>query len=239
MASGRSEHASTAGAEPSSRAVRERFMALSTGLVSDALGKTGAMDHEIKCRSARASMAGPAYTVRVHSADILMVGKALSECPKGHVLVVDGRGERNTALWGGITTLAARLKGLAGVVIDGAVRDSEEISKDHFPVFARSVVPNAGGAEYAGETQVPVQCGRVPIRPADWVIGDADGVAVVPADLVEETLRAAEAVQEVEARITAAVERGGDLAALLRYDEILDQKRKTGRLPQLRFPGQR
>ncbi len=215
--------------------VRERFLALSTGLVSDALGKTGAMDHGIKCRSAGASMAGPAYTVRVHAADILMVGKAVSECPADHVLVVDGRGDRNTALWGGIITRAARLKGLAGVVIDGAIRDSGEIAEDPFPVFARSVVPNAGGAEYLGELQVPVQCGGVPVSPSDWVAGDADGVAVVPSERTEEALLIAESLLEVEARITAAVLRGEDLGALLRYDEILDRKRQSGLLPQLRF----
>ena len=72
-------------------------------------------------------MAGPAFTVRIHTADILMVGKALSECPKDHVLVIDGHGECNTALWGGLTTQAALAKGVAGVVIDGAIRDSAEI----------------------------------------------------------------------------------------------------------------
>ena len=68
-------------------------------------------------------MAGPAYTVRVHTADILMIGKALSDCPRHHVLVIAGDGEKNVALWGELTTLAAQRKRLAGVVIDGAVRD--------------------------------------------------------------------------------------------------------------------
>ena len=180
-------------------------------------------------------MAGPAYTVRVHSADILMVGKAVSECPADHVLVVDGRGDRNTALWGSIITRAARLKGIAGVVIDGAIRDSTEIAEDPFPVYARSVVPNAGGAEYAGELQVPVHCGGLPVRPADWVIGDADGVVVVPAERLEQTLQVAERLLEVEAGITGAVMRGEDLGALLRYDEILDRKREAGQLPQMRY----
>lgn len=215
--------------------VGERFLNLSTGLVSDALGKAGAMDHGIKCWSARAAMAGPAYTVRVHSADILMVGKAVSECPADHVLVVDGRGDRNTALWGSIITRAARLKGIAGVVIDGAIRDSAEVAEDPFPVYARAVVPNAGGAEYEGELQVPVHCGGLPVRPADWVIGDADGVVVVPAERLEQALQVAERLLEVEADITGAVMRGEDLGALLRYDEILDRKREAGQLPQMRY----
>ncbi|MDE0125046.1 MAG: RraA family protein [Bryobacterales bacterium] len=216
-------------------ATARRFLSLSSGLVSDALGKCGGMDHGIHCRSAATSMAGPAFTVRVHVGDILMVGKAVSECPPRHVLVIDGRGEPNTALWGGIITRAARRKGLAGVVIDGAIRDSAEIAQDNLPVFARSVVPNAGGAEYVGELQVPVQCGGQPVRPGDWIVGDADGATAVPAERVEETLRSAEHLLAVEIRITEAVLRGEDLGALLRYDEALDRKRSAGLLPQLRY----
>src|SRR5262247_4741750 len=113
---------------------------LRTSLLSDALGKGGAMDHDMRCVSANCRMAGPAVTVRVHTADILMVGITLSHCPKGSVLVIDGQGELNTALWGEVTTLAARLKGLQGVVIDGAIRDLYKICIDKLPVFARAVV---------------------------------------------------------------------------------------------------
>lgn len=217
------------------RVIRSRLLALSTGLLSDALCKTSAMDHGIQCRSANSSMAGPAFTVRVHTADILMVGKALSDCPADKVLVIDGHGECNTALWGGIITGAARLKGLAGVVIDGAIRDSAEIREDPLPVFARAIVPNAGGAEYAGEIDIPVQCGGLAVHPGDWVVGDDDGVTVVPAHRLDETLSAAEALREVEAKIATQVARGRDLGELLRYDEVLAAKRRAGALPQLRF----
>lgn len=220
---------------PDSRTIRARLLALSTGLLSDALGKTSAMDHGIQCRSANCSMAGPAFTVRVHTADILMVGKAVSDCPAGSVLVIDGHGECDTALWGGIITQAARLKGLAGVVIDGAIRDSAEIREDPLPVFARAVVPNAGGAEYAGEISIAVQCGGLAVDPGDWIVGDDDGVTVVPATRLDETLSAAEALRGVEAKIAAQVAQGRDLCELLRYDEILEAKRRAGAVPQLRF----
>src|SRR5215813_6186792 len=117
------------------------------------------MDHDMRCWSANCRMAGPAATLRVHTADILMVGKALSVCPSGNVLVIDGQGELNTALWGAITTECALLKGMEGVVIDGAIRDLAQIRANRLPVFARAVVPNAGGAEYRGEINVAVQCG--------------------------------------------------------------------------------
>src|SRR4029453_11461027 len=156
------------------RLVKE-IRTIRTSLLSDALGKGGAMDHDMQCRSANCRMAGPAVTVRVHTADILMVGITLSHCPKGSVLVIDGQGELNTALWGEVTTLAARLKGLRGVVIDGAIRDLYRIQRDRLPIFARAVVPNAGGAQYPGEINIPVQCGGVIVKPGDWVAGVGEG----------------------------------------------------------------
>ena len=209
--------------------------AIRTSLLSDALGKGGAMDHDMRCLSANCRMAGPAVTVRVHTADILMVGITLSQCPKGSVLVIDGQGELNTALWGEVTTLAARLKGLQGVVIDGAIRDLYKIHRDKFPVFARAVVPNAGGAQYAGEINVPVQCGGAIVHPGDWIVGDEDGVVVVPQERLEMVMDAARRLAIVEKKIRKEVAKGKDLATLLRYHELLDKKAKEGVLPQMRF----
>lgn len=215
--------------------LRKRLLALRTAPLSDALGKTGAMDHDMKCVSANCRMAGPAATVRVHTADILMVGKAVSVCSKGKVLVIDGRGEVNTALWGILVTLAARLKGLKGVVIDGAVRDVAGIRHDRFPVFARAVVPNAGGAEYAGALEVPVQCGGVVVNPGDWVVSDEDGVVVIPANRLPGVLKTAERLAKIEKKIERAIRRGKDLASILRYDEVLERKSREVSLPQMRF----
>ena len=209
--------------------------AIRTSLLSDALGKGGAMDHDMRCLSANCRMAGPAVTVRVHTADILMVGITLSQCPKGSVLVIDGQGELNTALWGEITTLSARLKGLQGVVIDGAIRDLYKIRRDKLPVFARAVVPNAGGAQYAGEINVPVQCGGAIVHPGDWIVGDEDGVVVVPQERLEMVMDAARRLAIVEKKIRKEVGKGKDLATLLRYHELLDKKAKEGVLPQMRF----
>jgi RraA family protein len=217
-----------------SRLVKE-IRTIRTSLLSDALGKGGAMDHDMQCLSANCRMAGPAVTVRVHTADILMVGITLSHCPKGSVLVIDGQGELNTALWGEVTTLAARLKGLQGVVIDGAIRDLYKIRHDKLPVFARAVVPNAGGVQYAGEFQVPVQCGGVVVHPGDWVVGDEDGVVVVPQDRLESVIEAAKRLAVVEKKIEDEVAKGKDLATLLRYHELLEKKTSEGVLPQMRF----
>jgi RraA family protein len=227
-------HSARPSAEVPPSLVKE-IRSIRTSLLSDALGKGGAMDHDMRCFSANCRMAGPAVTVRVHTADILMVGITLSHCPKGSVLVIDGQGELNTALWGEVTTLAARLKGLQGVVIDGAIRDLYKIRQDKLPVFARAVVPNAGGVQYAGEFQVPVQCGGAIVHPGDWVVGDEDGVVVVPQDRLESVIEAAKRLAVVEKKIEDEVAKGKDLATLLRYHELLEKKTSEGVLPQMRF----
>jgi len=214
--------------------IAARLKPLGAGSVSDALGKTGAMDHEMRPRSRNARMVGPAFTVRIHTADILMVGKALSECPKGAVLVIDGRSERNTAIWGGLTTQAALRKGMAGVVIDGAIRDITDIARSRLPVFARAIVANAGGAEYAGELQVPVNCGGVVVNPGDWVVGDEDGVVVVPQARLEEVIATARRILAAEARISRQIRAGKDFGAILRCDEALRRKGAETFIPQLR-----
>lgn len=207
---------------------------IGTGPLSDAIGKSGGMDHDMQCRSANPRMAGPAFTVRVHTADILMVAKALSLCPKDYVLVIDGQGERNTALWGGLTTMAAGIKGLAGIVIDGAIRDLADIRKSRVPIFARAVVPNAGGAEYKGETGVPVSCGGVVVAPGDWVVGDDDGVVVVPAAKLTAAIETAERILVAEREIAKQIRAGRDMGEILRCDDVLAAKQKGTFLPQLR-----
>jgi RraA family protein len=212
----------------------QQLMQPGTAALSDALGKCGAMVHDMQCFSAHPKMAGPAYTVRVHTADILMIGKALSECPRRHVLVIDGQGELNTSLWGELTTLAALRKGLAGIVIDGSLRDVAKIRRSPLPVFARAVAPNGGGTEYLGEIGVAVQCGGQVVRPDDWLVGDEDGVVVIPVEKLQPTLDVAQRIIVAERKIEKAIRRGVDLAALLRSQEIIEQKRSEVFIPQLR-----
>ena len=209
-------------------------VSVGTAALSDAMDKSGAMDHSMRCMSGNARMAGEAFTVRIHTADILMVAQALSECGKGDVLVIDGRGELNTALWGELTTLAAHRKGLAGVVIDGAVRDIAAIRRSPLPVFARAVVPNAGGAEYLGELNVPVQCGGQVIHPRDWVVGDDDGVVVVPAAQVSHVQERAKQIVQAEKELEQKIRKGADLGRLLRTHEVIERKQSEVFIPQLR-----
>ena len=214
--------------------IASRLRKLGAATLSDALGKGGAMDHAMQCRSANPRMAGQAFTVRVHTADILMISKALAECPRGRVLVIDGRGEPDTAIWGDLTTLAAQLKGLGGVVIDGAIRDARNIRKSPLPVFARAVVPNGGGAEYLGEIGVPVTCGGQVVRPGDWLAGDEDGVVVIPVEKLEAAMRTAEQIVAAEKRMEKAIRAGTEIASLLGIGEVIERKQGEVFIPQLR-----
>ena len=216
-----------------------QLMNVGTAALSDALGKSGAMDHDVHCVSANPKFAGPAQTVRVHTADILMVAKALSECPRHHALVIDGQGELNTALWGELTTLAALRKGVAGVVIDGAVRDIARIRRSLLPVFARAVVPNAGGAEYLGEIGVAVQSGGQVVHPGDWLVGDEDGVVVIPAEKLRHTLETAQRIVAAERAIERSIRGGKDLGQILRSQETMERKASEIFVPQLRAGGRR
>ena len=216
------------------RVTASRLMRPGTSALSDAMRKGGAMHREMQCRSAKAAMAGPAFTVRVHAADILMIGPALKECPKGHVLVIDGHGDLGTALWGELTTYSAQGKGLAGVVIDGALRDSRQIRQCAFPVFARAVVPNAGGAEYLGEIGVSVSCAGQVVRPGDWIVGDEDGVVVIPIESSESVLDIAERIVAAEKEIEKSIRAGVELADLIGTQAVIEQKRKGILVPQLR-----
>jgi regulator of RNase E activity RraA len=103
------------------------------------------------------------------------------------------------------------------------------------PVFARAAVPNAGGAEYAGEIGATIQCGGAVVHPGDWLLSDEDGIVVIPAGKLETSLLVAENLQKKEREIERRVRGGADLADLLRYDELLKAKSATGDLPQMRF----
>lgn len=217
-------------------ALARRLLRPGTAALSDAMAKSGAMYHDMQCRSALASMAGPAFTVRVHSADLLMIAPALKQCPRGHVLVIDGHGDLNTALWGELTTYSAHGKGLAGVVINGAIRDAAKIRPYRFPVFARATVPNAGGAEYLGPINSTISCAGQVVLPGDWVVGDADGVIVIPAESTTGVLATAERIVAAEKKIEIAIRQGAELADLIGAQAVIDQKRAGVFIPQLR-PG--
>jgi RraA family protein len=127
-------------------------------------------------------MTGPAVTVRVRPGDNLMIHKALMMVERGDVLVVDGGGDVTQALIGGLIRTTCIARGLAGIVVDGAVRDLAEWAEEGMPCFASGHTHRVPSKDGPGEVNVPISCAGLAVMPGDLVIGDADGVIAVPAE---------------------------------------------------------
>ncbi len=152
-------------------------------------------------------MVGSALTVRCYPGDWAKPVEAIDVAQPGQVLIIDAGGV-GPAVWGELATHSAIQKGLAGVVVNGAVRDTLEIRKLNFPVFARLVMPNAGEPRGMGEIGVPVNISGITICTGDWVIGDDDGVMVIPRQEAEEKVNRAMDWLEKENRIRAEIQEG-------------------------------
>jgi 3-hexulose-6-phosphate synthase/6-phospho-3-hexuloisomerase len=201
----------------------EAFMKVSTANISDAMHKTG----ELKGlqpvwvgEPGELKFAGPAVTVRTYNGDWSAPVQAIDHAKPGDVIVIDAcRGD--IAVWGELATNSCRSRGVVGVVIDGAVRDVDDIRIMKFPIFARYFTPTAGEPKGFGEINAPIEvCGRK-VEPGDWIIGDESGVMVVPKNLAMEMANRAIDVKERENRLREEIQRGstlGQTAYLKKWD---------------------
>ncbi len=152
---------------------------------------------------------GPACTVKVYPGDNLMVHKSLDIAKPGDVIVVDSSGSTLTAVLGGLVSTKARHRGIAGFVVDGLIRDlSSIVSLGDFPVFARGLTPIGPLHRGPGEINYPVSVGGIVVHPGDIIVGDENGVVVVPRDSVTDLLERLTSRTTVEAEYEAAVARG-------------------------------
>ena len=142
--------------------------------------------------------------------------RAITQAEPGQIIVVDGGGLEDIALWGELMSLAAQARGIAGLVIDGAVRDAAEMQAIGFPVYARAVTPRGPFKSIRGETDVPISCGGVSVLPGDWIVGDREGVVVIPRARLEEVITAAESLVERERHFKERIAQGERLFDLLK-----------------------
>jgi len=205
---------------PSSIQVLKDFGAAT---VYEAQGAKGALDSGIKPIHPDMQIAGPAFTVDCRPADNLMLHYAMLKVQPGDVLVVDAKAFLEAGPWGDVFTEQAIKQGLAGLVINGAVRDSNAIVKMGFPVFCRGLSIKGTGKEQPGKINVPVHIGDVLINPGDIVIGDQDGVVVVRKDEVDEVLKNSHAREEKETRFREQIRDGATTVELLGLEHTLQR----------------
>lgn len=201
--------------------VMRELAVLGTATVYEAAGQQGQMDPAIRPLLAGVTLFGPALTVECHPADNLMIHLAVAIAHPGDVLVVNAGGYLRAGAWGEILTVAAQARGVAGLVIDGAVRDVRRIREMGFPVFARGVSLGATTKQAPGRLAVPVVCAGVLVRPGDIVLGDDDGVVVVDREQAEAVLRAARRRAEREQAIILALNQGATTLDLLELRPVL------------------
>ena len=186
----------------------EALSRLGSATVYEAQGAIGALDSGMRPLDPASRLAGPALTVDTCPADNLMLHYALLKAEPGDVLVVDAKAFVEAGPWGDVLTAAAMKVGVAGLVINGAVRDAAMIVDSGFPVFCRGLSIKGTTKNQPGRLNVPVCIGGVVIHPGDIVVGDRDGVAIVAADLVDATLAAAETREAKENGLRAAINEG-------------------------------
>lgn len=184
-------------------------------ILADVAGRRGAMHGRIKPLHPRMKLAGTAITVEVRPGDNLMIHAAIALAKPGDVLVIDGKADQTSALMGTIMMTACRQLGLAGVVMDGAARDSLEIDEMDYPVFSVGTNPNGPTKNIGGRIGHPVSVGGVTVNAGDFVIGDADGVVVVEHEKIEGLLPLAKKKVRDEAARIAAIKAGDTTASWL------------------------
>jgi len=157
-----------------------KFKKIPSSIISDCLNRYYGMSAEIRPIFHGIRLCGPALTIQSMAGNNMMSHLALTFAESGDVLVIDARGYLGNAGWGGVQAAYASKRGVAGLVVDGAIRDVEDMRKMRFPVFCKGITPAGPHKGWADCINVPVQCGGMPVMPGDLIIGDDDGVAVVP-----------------------------------------------------------
>ena len=179
-----------------------------TATIHEALGKYGALPFAIKPLNSAAKVCGPAATVQTMPRDNLLLHKAIYEAAEGSVLIVNCSGFYEAGYWGDIMGTAAQAVGLNGLVIDGCVRDGAELDEMGFPVFSRGLCIHGTTKYGKGEINRPITIGDVQIYPDDIVVGDRDGVVVVPQDRIEEAIEKSAAREAHEEETRASIKAG-------------------------------
>lgn len=189
--------------------IADGYKGIATSIIGDVMGRMRVMNYAIKpINHPGVHMAGSALTVRTHPSDNLLVHKAMDIARPGDIIVVDASGDTEHAIIGEIMSFYAKSKGIGGFVIDGAVRDRLGIVRLGLPVFAKGTTPRGPYKEGPGEVNTTVSCGNVPVSPGDIIVGDDDGVVVIPKEEARVILEKAIELSSKEEEIMSSIAQG-------------------------------
>jgi 4-hydroxy-4-methyl-2-oxoglutarate aldolase len=178
-----------------------KFRNIPTTCISDAMNGLNNLDPAIKPLKEEYKFAGRALTVKTAVGDNLAVLKAIREAKQGDVIIVDAKGDQYRAIAGDFVVGMAQTMGVEAIVVDGVIRDIVGIKELNFPVFAKGTTVAASGKAGVGEINIPISCGGQPVKPGDIIVGDADGVVVIPQEMAEEVYeKAADKLQKDQIR---------------------------------------
>ena len=169
----------------------ERARVFQSAILCDVFGRRGTLNARVQALNPSMKVAGPAFTVEVRPGDNLMFHVALALARPGDVIIVDGKGDDTCALFGELMVAQSEAAGHAGLVVDAACRDTDTLARGTFPIFAAGRNPCGPTKGLAGTIGKPISVGGAPVQPGDLVVGDADGVVVIPRADVPKVLEAA------------------------------------------------
>jgi 4-hydroxy-4-methyl-2-oxoglutarate aldolase len=191
-----------------SKELIKKISQFSAATLHEALGKTGNLPYGIKPISSKMKVCGSAYTVKTAPCDNKMLHRAYAAAKKGDVLVVNCSNFYEAGYWGDLMSLGAKTKGIAGLVIDGCVRDADDIEAMDFPVFSRGLCIRGTGNQGIGSLQEPIAMGEIIVNSGDIIVGDRDGVVVIPQHQVEEVIEKAIARELKEENVRIELRKG-------------------------------
>lgn len=207
-----------------SRDLVEAIREFPTATVCEAYGGKGALFHFIKAIQRGMKLCGPAIPVAVRPGDNVIVHKAIYVAQPGDVLVINTSSFLEAGFWGGIMTEAAQQRQIAGLVTDGAVRDTDEIIQMGFPVFCQGISIKGTTKTCLGTINQPIQFAGVIIQPGDLIIGDSDGVVVVAREDVAGVIETANRREEKEKTISSQLRQGKSTLELYGFSAVLERE---------------
>lgn len=200
----------------------KEFQSIPTTCISDAMDGLNNLDPAIKPLKEEYRLAGRALTVKIPVGDNLAVLRAIREAKRGDILVVDAKGDQYRAIAGDFVVGMAQTMGVGGIVVDGVIRDIVGIKDLNLPVFSKGTTVAASGKAGVGEINIPISCGGTAVNPGDIIVGDADGVVVVPQAIEQEVLT--KALEKLKKDQVREEEISGNREAIIKHlDKILSK----------------